>query len=169
MGAVILPHKFEIEFMKNNRRNFLKNAGVMLGFGLSLPVVSSLTSSCDKNEGPLINSNKELDINVADYPGLANIGGSAKVKDTNFNSGASVIVIRKTDKEYVTYTSTCTHQGCEVDLPNNEKMQCGCHGSIFSVNAGEVLGKPFDGTDIKPLPMLQNSFDEVMGILTIYS
>lgn len=154
---------------QENRRKFLKKAGLLLGAGLTLPVLGNLVTSCDSNEGPLINSKNSLNISVADYPELAVIGGSVKVRSNDFNNGMPVIVMKIETLTYKTFTSKCTHQGCEVNLPANGEIFCECHGSIFSDIDGSVLQKPFGGESIAPLPILTNQFNSEKGILTVFA
>lgn len=154
--------------VKENRRKFLKKAGTLLTAGLALPVLGNFVTSCDSNEGPLINSNNSLIISVADYPELAELGAFVKVRSNDFNNGRAVIVVKVETSTYKTFSSVCTHQGCEVNLPVNDKFICDCHGSAFSVQDGSVLQKPFDGASIAPLPILKNQFNIEKGILTIF-
>ncbi len=152
---------------KNKRREFLKTGSSLLGIGLALPALSTVFVACDKNEGPLKESTDSLSIKVSDYPGLSQTGGSAKVKNADFNDGYSVLIIRTADTEYLTYTSKCTHRGCEVNTPDSDTIRCPCHGAAFAVADGTVLNKPADNSNIAPLPKLQNTFNANTGILTI--
>jgi len=155
--------------IKENRRKFLKKAGLLLGAGFTLPVLGNMVTSCDSNEGPLINSKNSLIISVADYPELTEIGGSVKVRSNDFNYGRHVIVIKIETLTYKTFTSKCTHQGCEVNLPVNGEIFCECHGSVFSDIDGSILQKPSGGESILPLPILTNQFNTEKGLLTIFA
>ena len=58
--------------------------------------------------------------------------------------GAQVAVARVGGKLYA-FSDICTHMGCTLvpggDLDGTE-ITCGCHGSEFSIETGEVLGGP---------------------------
>jgi Rieske Fe-S protein len=152
-----------------NRREFLKSTGIILGAGLSLPVMSSFISSCDKNEGPLVNQGATLVVKLSDYPILDSLGNSVKVTSTSFNDGASIIITRTSVNDFLVFSSKCTHEGCEVDLPSSGEILCGCHGSIFSATDGSVKQKPMDNADIKPLPKYKAIYDSGNNIITITS
>ncbi len=58
--------------------------------------------------------------------------------------GTEVAVARVGGKLYA-FADICTHLGCAL-VPGGEldgtKITCGCHGSMFSIETGEVLDGP---------------------------
>ena len=57
--------------------------------------------------------------------------------------GASgVVVTQPTEGDFKGFSSTCTHQGCQVSSVQDDTITCACHGSTFSVDDGSVLGGP---------------------------
>ena len=46
------------------------------------------------------------------------------------------------------FSNICTHQGCPVDNVTDGTINCTCHGSMFSIEDGSVVGGPAP----KPLP-----------------
>ncbi len=40
------------------------------------------------------------------------------------------------------FSNICTHQGCPVDNVTNGTINCTCHGSMFSIKDGSVVGGP---------------------------
>ena len=57
--------------------------------------------------------------------------------------GASgVVVTQPTEGEFKGFSSTCTHQGCQVSSVEGDTIRCACHNSTFSVDDGSVLGGP---------------------------
>lgn len=62
------------------------------------------------------------------------------------------LLIRKPDSNFVAYSRTCTHAGCPVFYhPENNDIECPCHGGIFSLADGQVLGGP----PPRPLPRIR--------------
>jgi cytochrome b6-f complex iron-sulfur subunit len=54
-------------------------------------------------------------------------------------SGVPVVVVRRTDEEFVALEKTCPHLGCMVDLENGE-MFCPCHGAKFTLDGTRITG-----------------------------
>lgn len=52
------------------------------------------------------------------------------------------VVAQPTAGEYVAFSATCTHQGCQVSEVEGEEVVCTCHGSRFSIKDGSVVSGP---------------------------
>jgi Rieske Fe-S protein len=63
------------------------------------------------------------------------------------------------NNRFVAFNSVCTHLSCVIELPNNDTSVCPCHGAIFSVVDGTVLGGPAP----RPLPAIKLEIDQVSG------
>lgn len=61
---------------------------------------------------------------------------------------AGVVVTQPTDGEFKGFSSTCTHQGCQVSSVDDDTITCACHNSRFSIEDGSVVGGPAP----QPLP-----------------
>jgi Rieske Fe-S protein len=57
-----------------------------------------------------------LDLTLDPNKALQNAGGALKVKNVP-GQVLPVIVIRKSDTEFIAVSSRCTHHGCEIGLP----------------------------------------------------
>jgi Rieske Fe-S protein len=77
------------------------------------------------------------------------VGGGVIVAD------AKVVVTQPTEGEFKAFSSTCTHQGCQVSSVSTEAIGCACHGSRFSLSDGAVLGGPATA----PLPEVAVALD----------
>jgi nitrite reductase/ring-hydroxylating ferredoxin subunit len=67
--------------------------------------------------------------------------GSAKAFEV---SGAEVAVARVSGILYA-FSDICTHRGCNLSTEGEIEgttIQCGCHGSVFSMETGEALEGP---------------------------
>ncbi len=75
---------------------------------------------------------EEILIAAAEVP----IGGGVII------GSAGVVVTQPTLDEFKGFSSTCTHQGCQVSSVEGDTIRCACHNSTFSVDDGSVLGGP---------------------------
>ncbi len=56
-----------------------------------------------------------------------------------------VVVTQPTEGDFKAFSSTCTHQGCQVASVSDGTINCTCHGSQFSIEDGSVSGGPAPG------------------------
>ncbi len=147
------------EEIKNNRREFLKKSGMVVGFGLMLPVLPSFLSSCSSNStGPT-----EITVKISDYPGLSVNGTPVFVSQSGFNSGSPVIVTRVSSSVFTIYSAKCTHEGATVNLPSGSTIRCSQHGAVFSAADGSVISGPANS----PLQKFNGTYDSVNNTLLI--
>ncbi|MER7247020.1 Rieske (2Fe-2S) protein [Kribbella sp. NPDC000426] len=69
--------------------------------------------------------------------------GEGKIFDQN-----QVVVTQPVKGTFKAFSSTCTHQGCQVTTVANGTIDCPCHGSKYSVKDGSVVAGPAP----RPLP-----------------
>jgi Rieske Fe-S protein len=62
-----------------------------------------------------------------------------------------VVVTQPTAGEFKAFSAVCTHMGCIVNQINDGTIDCPCHGSMYSIKTGAVVGGPAP----KPLPAKQ--------------
>lgn len=150
-----------------DRRDFLRKGLIVAGIGITIPSISLITS-CERTETMPAGDNI-LELNINDFPELSKVGGAIRKAFDNVNSGYPLIIIRKSEAEFLTFSSRCTHQGCIVNLPAKEgdTLDCFCHGSKFSSIDGSVIVGPSDGEKITPLTKFNTSFDSAKGIIKI--
>ncbi|WUJ70016.1 Rieske (2Fe-2S) protein [Kribbella soli] len=72
--------------------------------------------------------------------------GEGKIFDEN-----QVVVTQPVKGTFKAFSTTCTHQGCQVTTVANGTIDCPCHGSKYSVKDGSVVAGPAP----KPLPPKQ--------------
>ena len=53
-----------------------------------------------------------------------------------------VVITQPAAGEFVGYTAICTHQQCVLANVSDGTINCGCHGSKFSIADGSVKGGP---------------------------
>ncbi len=85
-------------------------------------------------------------------------GGSAIATTADVPEGGGlilgdpqVVITQPTAGEFKGFSSICTHQGCPVDNVSDGTINCICHGSMFSIEDGSVVGGPAPS----PLPEKQ--------------
>ena len=146
--------------MQNNiyseeRRDFLKKAGMLLGAGASVSALSSLIVGC-KDElvlTPLPKPGAKFVIDLSQYSALAAEGGIAVVSAPQSDDPKNImkfIVRRFANNKFIAVQSYCSHQtDRELDpiVDANGDTRCPRHGAIFSLNQ-DTPGKLVDGKNV---------------------
>lgn len=83
-------------------------------------------------------------------------GALAATSDIEVGGGAifadeRVVVTQPTEGDFRAFSTTCTHQGCQVSSVSDGAIHCPCHGSTFSIEDGSVGGGPAPS----PLPAVE--------------
>jgi nitrite reductase/ring-hydroxylating ferredoxin subunit len=114
-------------------------AGAAVG-GLSLPLLtacggggSSSTSATDPGSttSPGDGTADAL-VATADVP----VGGGVILGSRN------VVVTQPKKGQFEGFSATCTHQGCTLATVASGTINCGCHGSQFSITDGSNVAGP---------------------------
>ena len=151
----------------NSRRSFLQQAAASVGLVLTAPAIASIVASCETDEttGP---TGKTFAVDSTQYPELASVGGITADTITGLNNGNPVFISRVDDDRFVVFSTTCTHQGCQVGSPESSGANCicPCHGAEYSSADGKVLQQPFGGS-ATDLPKFESSYDPATQLLTI--
>lgn len=68
----------------------------------------------------------------------------ANGKMKEFRIAGKVITIANTDGEYLAFDGVCTHAQCSLagGFLDGFTLTCYCHGGMFDIKSGEVLGPP---------------------------
>lgn len=131
-----------------NRRRAL--AGAAVG-GLALPILaacggggggsaesaddptrSATPGGKDKGGGDKQTSAADALVATADVP----VGGGVILDSRN------VVVTQPTKGTFEGFSATCTHQGCILASVASGTINCGCHGSQFSITDGSNVAGP---------------------------
>lgn len=94
----------------------------------------------------------ELRVDLTDpaYEPLTRIGGAVKVPVAGQKRPA--MIVRVDEDTIIAYSSSCTHWGCEVELPDADgRVECHCHGAEFDLS-GRYVDGPAQG-DLERLPL----------------
>jgi Rieske Fe-S protein len=68
----------------------------------------------------------------ADVP----VGGGVILQDKK------IVITQPTEGTFKAFSAVCTHQGCVVSSVADGKIDCACHGSVFSAADGSVQQGP---------------------------
>ena len=132
---------------KNERRDFFKKISSVVGFGLFATSFGAAVTSCEQDQVFPAPPPETINVDITQYPALANDGGLAKVLLTYKNgSTVTVIVKRINETTFKVFSSICTHNNWEIDLPESAGgvFHCSLHGATFSSEDGVTVNKPFD-------------------------
>lgn len=136
-----------------SRRGWIKR--FVLGSAASTSGVALLLAEVAEAAQPLP---ARLRLRVADYPALANPGGSVQLLFSSISPPLTLNRVSST--EFAMVDSICTHAGCTVEKLSGGSMQCPCHGSEFDAR-GRVIGGPAD-TDMNAFA---TTFDAATGLI----
>lgn len=157
--------------MKNvcNRREFLLNAAASLGAVLSSTAIASLVASCESDTTKPSTTGQKVEFNVATEPALATVGGIVKRTFGSNNGGMPVFIVRTGETSFLVLSSRCSHDGCDVSLPQQPggSLMCRCHYAEFDARTGNQTKPPSGKRPTGPLQLFASSFNPQTNILTI--
>jgi len=94
---------------------------------------------------------------AAPAPGIVDAGPANKYDAPGIYSDfrqQGFFVIRR-DQKLMALSSTCTHNGCKLNVAADQSFFCKCHGSVFDPN-----GKVEQGPAEDDLPVLPTRVDD---------
>lgn len=116
------------------RRSALAGAGALAGTAAVLSACGSSSGSDQSSGKASIDPKKPVDLtSTADVPVGSGIKASA--------DGVTAIVSQPKPGEFKAFSSSCTHQGCSVNV-QKDTITCPCHSSVFSLSDGSVQAGP---------------------------
>ncbi len=146
-----------------HRREFLQQALVLLGAGVCAPALAAWLQSCSSETKQPTEPGGIVELDLATVPELQQVGGAVKRVFEQYNGGKPVLIIRLGEQEFVVFSTVCTHQGCEVELPRSGQIPCPCHGAEFATSDGRALRGPAT----KPLRRFAAQYDPARNVLKI--
>ena len=88
----------------------------------------------------------EGDSNVTAPEGTVEVGSASAVgvgKAARLTHGSTTVIVSQPSAgEYKAFSTVCTHQGCQVQVQDSNRIVCPCHGSEFAVADGSVVHGP---------------------------
>ena len=126
-----------------SRRRVLGGAAVG---GQALPLLTACGGGSGGNSQGASSSGGGANVLVAatDVP----VGGGVILGDQN------VVVTQPKKGTFEGFSATCTHQGCILASVASGTINCGCHGSRFSITDGSNVAGPNGSAagSVAPLP-----------------
>ncbi|GAB3263547.1 Rieske (2Fe-2S) protein [Nocardioides dilutus] len=127
--------------------------------GLSLPLLAACGDDGDTGSASDSTSDTTSDPGsgsssggATPSPAESSAGGSggdalASTSDIEVGGGSifadeQVVVTQPSEGEFKAFSSTCTHQGCQVESVSDGTINCPCHGSKFSIEDGSPDAGP---------------------------
>lgn len=96
--------------------------------------------------GALLASCAEGDSDVTPPEGSVEMGAASAVgvgKAAKLTHGSTTVIVSQPSAgEYKAFSTVCTHQGCQVQVQDSNRIVCPCHGSEFAVADGSVVHGP---------------------------
>jgi nitrite reductase/ring-hydroxylating ferredoxin subunit len=132
------------------RRTFLVQSGILA----AMAALAACGAGTDAT-APAVPANSE--INLSDFPALANVGGVAMVS----LGGAPVAIVRTSSTTFLALSRVCPHQGGIVQQ-SGSRFVCPVHGATFDLN-GNWIG----GQRTSSLHQYATSFDAATNIVTV--
>ncbi len=151
-----------------NRRTMLTGLAIGAAAVPFLAACGSSTASSGSSPKALSGGAAGTSGGGASSPGSNSSSGDAltQVSDVPVGGGVilptqSTVVTQPSKGTFEGFSSTCTHMGCTVASIQDGKIICPCHGSMYSIKDGSVLGGPapaplpkkpvkVEGSDIVP-------------------
>ena len=128
-----------------NRRTVLQRGGSVLVICSLHPLLSGIAGCGGGGDAQQVETHEGwLALPLSDYPDLASAGGFLLVEAGETGVYLAIVRVAADGAEpFAVLDGTCTHTGCLVDGydPEQELLQCPCHGSEFELD-GQVAGGP---------------------------
>jgi Rieske Fe-S protein len=138
-----------------SRREFLAASAATAVTAILVTACGGAGDTTGVNNGGSVS----LDVQVSNFPALANVGGIARVD----NGGTPVAAVRTAASAFSAFSLICPHFGCTVGI-NGTSFLCPCHGAQFA-STGSWIG----GQRTSNLRSLSAKYDATTGVLTISS
>ena len=132
-----------------SRRKF---TGLVTAAGLSLPVLAACgdeetTGTDNTGTSPSASSGGTEPSSDPSQSGSSGGGAIASTSDIEVGGGTiisdeGVVITQPSEGDFRAFSSTCTHQGCQVSEVSDGTINCACHGSQFSIEDGEPESGP---------------------------
>lgn len=116
---------------ESSARVFSRRATLITGAVAS----GALLASCAEGDSDVTPPEGSVEMGAASAVG---VGKAAKLT----HGSTTVIVSQPSSGEYKAFSTVCTHQGCQVQVQDSNRIVCPCHGSEYAVADGSVVHGP---------------------------
>jgi nitrite reductase/ring-hydroxylating ferredoxin subunit len=136
------------------RRRALMGAAVG---GLSLPLLAACGGGSGSTGGaPPVDTTKKPGASKSSSATVLTSASQVPVGGGVILGSANVVVTQPTKGTFEGFSATCTHQGCILATVSAGTINCGCHGSQFSITDGSNVAGPLGSPagSVAPLPKI---------------
>ena len=119
-----------------SRRDFVSMATLS---AVAIALTACGGSAGDGSTGPGTGGTGTFTVKPADYPALATVGGTVKVRNS------PPVALAKTPGGLVAFSLSCPHQGTTVVIDNDFTMFCPNHGAMFTAAGAWTGGQRTSG------------------------
>ena len=116
---------------ESSARVFSRRATLITGAVAS----GALLASCAEGDSDVTPPEGSVEMGAASAVG---VGKAAKLT----HGSTTVIVSQPSSGEYKAFSTVCTHQGCQIQVQDSNRIVCPCHGSEYAVADGSVVHGP---------------------------
>ena len=151
----------------NNKRDFFKKTGSLIGLGLCACLTSSILTACDKDEEVSAPFPETLKYIITSASPLANAGGLSEIKIKNSKgTDVSFIIYRADATKFAVLEPICYHRGAGVSLTGGE-LVCSAHAAKFDKADGHTLSDGSAGVTVPPMKSYAYAFNQSTNELSI--
>ena len=82
---------------------------------------------------------------MAEFVNVGSTDAVAEGSATAFEVAGAEVAVARVGGVLYAFSDICTHRGCNLSTEgeiSGTEIQCGCHGSVFSIQTGEVIEGP---------------------------
>lgn len=130
-SAAVESNAVDTAATESSARVFSRRATLVTGAVAS----GALLASCAEGDGAVTAPEGTVEVGSASAVG---VGKAAKLT----HGSTTVIVSQPSSGEYKAFSTVCTHQGCQVQVQDSNRIVCPCHGSEYAVADGSVVHGP---------------------------
>lgn len=146
----------------------MRKCGSMLMGVTVVGVVSPLLGGCEPNALPVPPPAPDPGDTTADGVAfdvsILTADNTSVATDIKGSDGFGILIVRRTETDYIALSMLCTHQACSVDrrVSTGGPINCGCHGSQFNLD-----GTVKKGPAPQPLKSYVTTYDATTRIVRI--
>jgi Rieske Fe-S protein len=132
-----------------DRRGFLTQS-------VALAAMAVLAGACSSSPFG-VNFNQPVTVKLADYPALSQVGGVARLNDTN----VPIALANLGNDSYAALSLICPHQGGPISW-RGDAFVCALHGATFADDGHWIGGQPTGH-----MHEYSTSYDATAGTVTV--
>lgn len=142
-----------------SRRDFLGHCASMIQGITVIGIVAPIAAGCG-DDGPTGGGNTET---VTFDVSSLTADGQAVITNKTGSDTFRIMIVRVGEGDYRALSIRCTHESCEVPVPDsNGEIICPCHGSRYNIR-GEVTNGPA-AQNLKSYQLTYNANDETVSV-----